>query len=460
MRDVLYEFSLNPQLQWPLEQDLWILANASGGLFVYADTVIKYVGDRTFGNPTSQLNDVLKVIDAHPLPNVSRDEHPMARLDALYAQILSKVPGRIMVNTRRILLGLILNPGKEFRRPDDLDYNFLVFCNWLGMTCDDAYAAIRHLLSVLDAPPRNEADRRMLGSFHKSFIDYISDFTRSGFSYDIEHEAYQLGVECTLRILGPIPGGIDVGDTNLFIRGPVSTQVGFLKPGSGTGANIWLSWPFGEETNWPNHMMRLELYRLAVATAVEGIRKGEPAFCTEFCIRLVTSQFDCYIMHHFPYRELQNVVFERSRRHEFIKHGILNQLPVKLFHFNDIAHQTPARLQFRRPTASATNPSDPWNPSCEHYREGSWGEGKHEDWATEFHMDSLPLLSACDFCRKRLEQHFDTLKSRSPDHLVSILFTSTSGSFAEFQFIDPDDGVSEWTYWFVYYIKEEDCRNL
>ncbi|XP_006464119.1 hypothetical protein AGABI2DRAFT_74614, partial [Agaricus bisporus var. bisporus H97] len=89
---IQYEFSLNPQLQWPLEQDLWILANASGGLFVYADTVIKYVGDRTFGNPTSQLNDVLKVIDAHPLPNVSRDEHPMARLDVLYAQILSKVP--------------------------------------------------------------------------------------------------------------------------------------------------------------------------------------------------------------------------------------------------------------------------------------------------------------------------------------------------------------------------------
>ncbi|XP_006464111.1 hypothetical protein AGABI2DRAFT_48544, partial [Agaricus bisporus var. bisporus H97] len=49
------EFCLNPRSRWPPEQDLWKLANASSGLFVFADTAIKYVGDRTFGNPTSQL---------------------------------------------------------------------------------------------------------------------------------------------------------------------------------------------------------------------------------------------------------------------------------------------------------------------------------------------------------------------------------------------------------------------
>ncbi|EKM76831.1 hypothetical protein AGABI1DRAFT_77922, partial [Agaricus bisporus var. burnettii JB137-S8] len=87
---IQHEFSLNPWSQWPPEHDLWKLANASGGLFVFADTVVKYIGDRVCGNPKLQL----KAIDAHPLPGVPQEEHPMARLDALYAQILSKVSKR------------------------------------------------------------------------------------------------------------------------------------------------------------------------------------------------------------------------------------------------------------------------------------------------------------------------------------------------------------------------------
>ncbi|XP_006464112.1 hypothetical protein AGABI2DRAFT_209158 [Agaricus bisporus var. bisporus H97] len=145
------EFLLNRRSQWPPEQDFWKLANASGGLFVFADTAIKYIGDRTFGNPMLQLNDVLKVIDAHPLPDVSQDEHPMARLDALYAQILSKIPKRVMGNARKILLALVWDSMMEEHYP--WKENFVVFCNWLGMTCDEAYAAIRHLSAVLDAPP-------------------------------------------------------------------------------------------------------------------------------------------------------------------------------------------------------------------------------------------------------------------------------------------------------------------
>ncbi|XP_006463168.1 hypothetical protein AGABI2DRAFT_207816, partial [Agaricus bisporus var. bisporus H97] len=31
--------------RWPEEQDLWKLANAAGGLFAYADTVVRYIGD-------------------------------------------------------------------------------------------------------------------------------------------------------------------------------------------------------------------------------------------------------------------------------------------------------------------------------------------------------------------------------------------------------------------------------
>ncbi|XP_006463213.1 hypothetical protein AGABI2DRAFT_207887, partial [Agaricus bisporus var. bisporus H97] len=52
--------SFKTRSEWPEERDLWKLANASGGLFAYAHTIIRYIGDSTIENPVSQLSDVLK----------------------------------------------------------------------------------------------------------------------------------------------------------------------------------------------------------------------------------------------------------------------------------------------------------------------------------------------------------------------------------------------------------------
>jgi hypothetical protein len=41
--------------QWPDEQDLWKLASAAGGLFAYAHTAVRYIGDSSAGDPVSQL---------------------------------------------------------------------------------------------------------------------------------------------------------------------------------------------------------------------------------------------------------------------------------------------------------------------------------------------------------------------------------------------------------------------
>ncbi|XP_006463128.1 hypothetical protein AGABI2DRAFT_224801, partial [Agaricus bisporus var. bisporus H97] len=57
--------SVDPR--WPGERDLWKLANAAGGLFAYADTAVRYIGDVNVGSPASQLSDVLNVIDNHPM---------------------------------------------------------------------------------------------------------------------------------------------------------------------------------------------------------------------------------------------------------------------------------------------------------------------------------------------------------------------------------------------------------
>jgi hypothetical protein len=78
LRDELTEIrdlsvSLDPQ--WPEERDLWRLANAAGGLFAYAQTAVRYIGDSRIGSPTSQLSEVLHIVDKHTISSVSREEH-------------------------------------------------------------------------------------------------------------------------------------------------------------------------------------------------------------------------------------------------------------------------------------------------------------------------------------------------------------------------------------------------
>ncbi|EKM75091.1 hypothetical protein AGABI1DRAFT_109631 [Agaricus bisporus var. burnettii JB137-S8] len=440
LTNIQREFSLNPQ--WPPEQDLWKLASAAGGLFVYADTVIKHIGDSDFGNPTSQLNDVLKVIDAYPLPDVRQEEHPMARLDALYAQILSSVPKRGMANTRKILLALVLESKKEEHLQTG---NFLVFCNWLGMTCDDAYAAIRPLNSLLNSPSREEAHMKVLRPFHKSFMDYISDRARSELFTDIELEAYNLTVQCSFRILEQAPDGIDFRN-NIYssIRGSGSVPAGPLAHGPGTGSNISLTWPVGEGVFWDNDERGRRCFNWLSQILWRGLEKENQSLVP--ISALVLQQ-------------------EKSQRDELMKHGLLKLVPTSALDSTYIVIWT-IKLQFARPTATTGNVSKPWYQFCTHKRTGNWGRGQDENWTTEFGLINIgisyeePASYACPSCLKRLKQQLVDCKTRSPDHLVTILFTSTGTCFVEFQFIDLDDGVSEWTYWFLYELSEEERRIL
>jgi hypothetical protein len=286
------EFSLRPQVQWPSERDFWKLAYASAGLFVYAYTVVKYIGDPDIGDPIVQLNDVLQVIDAHPLPNVPREEHPMALLDALYSRILSKVPNKVRENMQKLLLTLVDGWGRNCL-PEGR--TFIVLCNWLGMTCDEAYAALRPLSSVLDAPGRDTAHKECLRYNHKSFIDYISDFVRSGVLPDIKHKARQLHVQCTLRILRQTPDGgyVDIFCYELY----QSFHIGALVYAPGARDSISLTWPVDEESGRDNNRTRLSMYKIAFASVADGIALREQAFYTVFCIRLLATRLQTFTRH-------------------------------------------------------------------------------------------------------------------------------------------------------------------
>jgi hypothetical protein len=48
------------------------------------------------------------------------------------------------------------------------------------------------------------------------------------------------------------------------------------------------------------------------------------------------------------------------------------------------------------------------------------------------------------------------MKIQSTDFTVPIMFTSTDLCRVEFSFVNPEDGMSEWTYWFWYRLSREE----
>jgi hypothetical protein len=170
------------------------------------------------------------------------------------------------------------------------------------MTPDEAYAAINHLRSVLLVPRRDEAHKEGLGPFHKSFIDYNSDFRRSGFSSDIQHEAQQIQTQCAFRILNEAPNGCYFGywiDEFCY---------GCLAHTQGSGDQISLTWPTDKGIRRNDKDVRCAMYMLAIEEVAAGVKRGDPVFQTELCIRLLTTQFRRYYGG-FPHCELRDLAF-------------------------------------------------------------------------------------------------------------------------------------------------------
>jgi hypothetical protein len=170
------------------------------------------------------------------------------------------------------------------------------------MSPDEAYAAINHLRSVLLVPRRDLAHCARLKPFHKSFIDYISDFSRSGFSSAIQHEAQQIWTQCVFRILKEAPDGCHFSDEN------DGFYYGFLAHTFGSGDRISLTWPTDKEISLNDHDVRCAMYKLAIGAVAAGVEHGDPVFQTEQCICLLTTRFWSYF-NTFPYYELRDLVF-------------------------------------------------------------------------------------------------------------------------------------------------------
>lgn len=169
------------------------------------------------------------------------------------------------------------------------------------MTADEAYAALNHLHSVLYVPPRDKAGRDNIRAFHKSFINYVCDFSRSGLFSDARDEMIQLRRRCTFRILNEVPDGMELGGFGGVL------QLGKLASRSATRDKISLTWPVEDAKGRTNNSMRLHMYDMTVSLIIARFGR-DPTFQSELCIRFLTIAFDGY-SRQFPYDELHDLVF-------------------------------------------------------------------------------------------------------------------------------------------------------
>ena len=144
---------------WPEEGIIDLLVQRSSGQFIYAATVLKFVG-ADLCSPTKQLTLVLK-----PDPTAFSD------LDQLYTQILSVYPSAVNIVQ---VLGIITTSHGELAE---------VFEDIFGMEGGELELAICGLSSLMNDnyDENGKWKKYVIPHFaHTSFGDYLFDSSRSG----------------------------------------------------------------------------------------------------------------------------------------------------------------------------------------------------------------------------------------------------------------------------------------
>jgi hypothetical protein len=148
---------------WPSKAQLEALTKKSGGLFIFASTVIKLILDE-YEDPGSQLEDILNQPDSFA-------EEGEKHLDQLYREILGRVYGRKrdkQMDRRRAILGLLVVARDPLSATSIASILGISHIN-LVMTC------LNGLHSLLVIP---KDTLQPIHFHHKSFPDFLTNQDR------------------------------------------------------------------------------------------------------------------------------------------------------------------------------------------------------------------------------------------------------------------------------------------
>lgn len=164
---------------WPTEDAIQFLVQNASGQFVYADTVVRYVSDRS-KLPQVQLDQVLKL--GTPADG---EANPFATLDALYTRILSSCPDpRLAVKW----LMTIFAGGTH--------YPAFFWRQFLELEDGEGVHIFSNLVSLISTPPPHNTVTQYV-FYHKSLLDFVtripacsSIYVRPGRGEDSHSEFY------------------------------------------------------------------------------------------------------------------------------------------------------------------------------------------------------------------------------------------------------------------------------
>lgn len=153
--------------EWPPPDALSHLVEKSSGIFLYATTVIHFVGDE-YSNPPDPRERLDLVLNLDP--------QSTATLDDLYARILSvEQQGVHQLRILHCIWQATLGSESLTLGPEEMDL-------LLGLGRGTSRLILRRLHSLLHVPPipTRFSYRGELSVLHASFADYLGDARRSG----------------------------------------------------------------------------------------------------------------------------------------------------------------------------------------------------------------------------------------------------------------------------------------
>ncbi|KDR70075.1 hypothetical protein GALMADRAFT_145105 [Galerina marginata CBS 339.88] len=159
----------NIESSWPSEAQILALVSKSSGNFIFAQTVMKYIGI-TYERPQERLEVILD-----RLPS---SDSPFAELDELYRQILSRV--RVARELLLGLLGVILACTADTLHKPDLTSSMEFLETILFLQPGDSKVKLIDLQSIISIEQRGWHPSHTFPHFlHTSFSDFLLDPVRS-----------------------------------------------------------------------------------------------------------------------------------------------------------------------------------------------------------------------------------------------------------------------------------------
>lgn len=178
---------------WPREEETQLLVDRAAGLFIFAATVCRFVGDQNF-DPQEQLSLVLEE------PDHSSGSTSTLQLDIMYRQVLQhavldhseRSRHEELASRFKLIVGSVVTMLEVLPRPG--------LAQLLDLSERKVDFALKHLRSVLDVPQEDWLPVRI---FHPSFRDFLSSRERCSQEYFWVDEKATHGhlFRCCLRLM-------------------------------------------------------------------------------------------------------------------------------------------------------------------------------------------------------------------------------------------------------------------